>query len=173
MRTARIRHDRELSYYHILNRVAGEPGYFPFGDMEKEYFIRRAQKLARFYTIEILSLVVMGNHWHAVCATYPELPGIDEMRKRFRAYYGSLRAEPNWDDPGVCERLGRRMRDISQFAKDLQQSFTTWFNSTRKKQRRGTLWAGRYKNVLIEGKDALWACIQYIEMNPVRAKLCD
>ena len=29
MRMARIRYDREMCYYHLMNRVAGEAGYFP------------------------------------------------------------------------------------------------------------------------------------------------
>jgi len=31
MRMARVRYDREMCYYHLMNRVAGEPGYYPFG----------------------------------------------------------------------------------------------------------------------------------------------
>jgi hypothetical protein len=40
MRMARIRYDREMCYYHLMNRVAGEPGYYPFGDVEKEKLFR-------------------------------------------------------------------------------------------------------------------------------------
>jgi hypothetical protein len=29
MRTARVRYDREMCYYHLMNRVAGEVGYYP------------------------------------------------------------------------------------------------------------------------------------------------
>ena len=36
MRKARVRYDRETSYYHLMNRVAGEADYYPFGPVEKE-----------------------------------------------------------------------------------------------------------------------------------------
>jgi len=63
MRAARIRYDREMCYYHLLNRVAGEPDYFPFGDMEKERFFQLVQQVSGFYSLELLSVVVMSNHY--------------------------------------------------------------------------------------------------------------
>ena len=188
MRTARLRYDREVCYYHLLNRVAGDAEYFPFGDVEKEQFIRLVSDVSRFYTIELLSVVAMSNHYHIVCAAPAELPSKSEVIEHWRAYYGvasdgagkardrtdgKVRAEPNWDDPAAVEALSRRMRDISQFIKDVQQRFTCWFNRTRPRRRRGTLWADRFKNVILEGETALWECLKYVEMNPVRARLCE
>jgi len=71
---ARIRYDREMCYYHLMSRVAGERGYFPFGDVEKEKLFRLAVGLARFYSLDLLSVVVMGNHYHIVCAAPAEPP---------------------------------------------------------------------------------------------------
>ena len=79
MRVARVRYDREMCYYHLMNRVAGEPGYYPFGDVEKEKLFGLATGLARFYALDLLSLVVMGNHYRLVCAVPPELPSREEV----------------------------------------------------------------------------------------------
>jgi len=54
----------------------------------------------------------------------------------------------------------------------LQQRFTSWYNRTRPTRRRGTLWADRFKNTIVQGETALWDCIRYVEMNPVRAGVC-
>jgi len=97
---------------------------------------------------------------------------VAEIKKRWRAYYGDKRIEPNWDDPKVVAAWRARMRDISCFIKDLQQRFTSWYNRTRPTRRRGTLWADRFKNTIVQGETALWACIRYVEMNPVRAGVC-
>lgn len=35
--------------------------------------------------------------------------------------------------------------------------------------RTGTLWEGRYKATVIDAEDYLFACMRYIELNPVRA----
>ena len=55
MRGARVRYDREMCYYHLMNRVAGEPDYFPFGDVEKERFFQLVQQVSVFYSLELLS----------------------------------------------------------------------------------------------------------------------
>jgi len=173
MRMARIRYDREMCYYHLMNRVAGEAGYFPFGDVEKEKLFQLSVQVARFYSLDLLSFVCMGNHWHAVCAAPAEPPSRDEVIANWQAAKGKLAIEPNWDDAETVANLGARMRDISCFVKDLQQRFTCWFNRTRLKRRRGGLWAGRFKGVILEGCTALWDCLTYVEMNPVRAGLAE
>jgi hypothetical protein len=70
------------------------------------------------------------------------------------------------------ERWFGRMWDLSAFMKVLKQRFTQWFNGRH--ARRGTLWEDRFRSVLVEGKgQALRAMAAYIDLNPVRAKLCD
>jgi hypothetical protein len=63
------------------------------------------------------------------------------------------------------------MRDVSALMKDFQQPYTNWFNRTRPKGRRGRLWSDRFKSVILESGRAVWECVQYVEMNPVRAGL--
>ena len=173
MRMARVRYDREMCYYHLMNRVAGEPGYFPLGDVEKEKLFQLAVQVARFYSLDLLSFVCMGNHWHAVCAAPADPPSRDEVIANWRAAKGKLPVEPNWVDAGTVAHLAARMRDISCFVKDLQQRFTCWFNRTRPQGRRGGLWADRFRSVILEGRTALWDCLTYVEMNPVRACLAE
>jgi REP element-mobilizing transposase RayT len=155
-----------------MGRIAGEPGQFPFGDREKDALFSLLQQLTAFYTANLLSFVVMGNHWHLVCAVRPEVPNIEEIKHRYRAFYGDRRAEPDWNNPAVVAPIAARMRDMSRLIKDLQQRFTCWFNRCRPQKRRGTLWAGRFKSVILDGQQALWECLKYVEMNPVRAGLC-
>jgi len=38
-------------------------------------------------------------------------------------------------------------------------------------QRTGTLWEGRYRASLVEAEPYLLACVRYIELNPVRARM--
>jgi hypothetical protein len=70
-----------------------------------------------------------------------------------------------------CKRLALKLRDISQFAKELQQPFTRWYNRTRPRRRRGHLWAERFKSTILEGGLAVWHCWRYLERNPVRAHM--
>ena len=58
---------------------------------------------------------------------------------------------------------------ISQLMKGVGQRYVSYINAIEK--RSGTLWQGRYKASLVEGGQYLLACMQYIEMAPVRASV--
>ena len=47
MRMARVRYDREMCYYHLMNRVAEEAGFYPFGDAEKERLFQLSVQVSR------------------------------------------------------------------------------------------------------------------------------
>ncbi|MDT8390892.1 MAG: transposase [Lentisphaeria bacterium] len=166
-----MRYDRESCYYHVFNRVSGEPGWHPFGEVEREEMFRIMDHVNKLYAIDIVSFVAMGNHFHAVVRAPSELPGLAEVKRRFKAYYGKDREAPDWRMKVNYETYARRMRDVSALMKDFQQHFTNWFNRTRPHGRRGGLWADRYKSVILESGRAVWECVQYVEMNPVRAGL--
>jgi hypothetical protein len=68
------------------------------------------------------------------------------------------------------ERYFSRMWDVSSFMQVVKQRFTQWYNRSRSKRRRGTLWEDRFRSVLVAGEaDALKAMAVYIDLNPVRA----
>ena len=46
-----------------------------------------------------------------------------------------------------------------------QHLCTAWYNRTRPERRRGPLWAGRFKNTVLESGLAVWACWAYVERN--------
>jgi REP element-mobilizing transposase RayT len=156
-------------FYHLYNRVAGEPHELPFGDVEKEQFLRLLHRLSQLYVVDILAFTVMSNHFHLVLFAPAEPPSEEETCRRYAAYYGGRRRL----QPGTraCRRMAARLRDISWFMHDLEQPFSSWFNRTRPGRRRGALWAGRFKHTLLEEGVAVWDCWQYIELNAVRAGL--
>ncbi|RTL32991.1 MAG: transposase [Burkholderiales bacterium] len=59
---------------------------------------------------------------------------------------------------------------LSRMMQALGRRYVGWFNARH--QRSGTLWEGRFRAGLIEGERHLMACMRYIELNPVRAGLC-
>jgi hypothetical protein len=63
-----------------------------------------------------------------------------------------------------------RMFSLTAFMKTLKQRFTQWYN--KRSGRKGTLWEGRYKSVIVEDEQrALRTMSTYIDLNPVRAGL--
>jgi len=69
------------------------------------------------------------------------------------------------------EKYKRRFCDLSLFVKEVKERFSRWYN--RKHQRIGTLWAGRFKSVLVEDGIALRTIAAYIDLNPVRAGIVE
>ncbi len=73
------------------------------------------------------------------------------------------------NEPERCAKIAEQLTDISFFMRQIYQKFTYYINRTH--NRRGILWAERFKSSIIEGENALWSCVKYIELNPLRAKM--
>ena len=72
----------------------------------------------------------------------------------------------------IRRKLLARMSDVSEFMKTIKQRFSVWFNRTHR--RYGTLWADRFKSVLVEGSgNPLQTMAAYIDLNPVRAGIVE
>jgi REP element-mobilizing transposase RayT len=155
------------TYYHLINRIAGQPDDLPFGNQEKEKLLRIIHGLCQLYVIQPLSCVVMGNHFHLIVYAPADPPTPEEAARRFYAYYGDKQILTE----AKAEKLPERLRDISQFMHSVEHPFTCWFNRTRPIQRRrGALWQGRFKSVILEPQ-AVIPGIAYVELNPVRARI--
>ena len=180
-RSARVKADG-VAYYHVVSRVANKA--FLFGDAKRKGrvldFLRRS---AEFSGVDVVTYALMDNHIH-LCVRVPERrdAGAGEVVRRVGVLYGSrrrealernlsvLRREGMLDDAeAVLERYRRRMGDLSEFMKTFKQRVSQWYNGEAGHE--GTLWEGRFKSVLIEGGEYLRAVVNYIHMNPVRAKI--
>lgn len=60
-------------------------------------------------------------------------------------------------------------RGISIFMKNLLDSYTRYFNV--KNERKGPLWQGRFKSVLVKGDEQLLHLTRYIHLNPTSENL--
>jgi putative transposase len=60
---------------------------------------------------------------------------------------------------------------ISSMMQALGRRYVCYVN--RRYNRTGTLWEGRFKASLVDSENYLLACMRYIEMNAVRAKMVD
>ena len=157
------------TYFHLINRISGQPVDLPFGDAEKEKLIKTVHELCQLYVIQPLACVVMGNHFHLLVHAPAEPPTSEEAIRRFHTYYGDKQVLTEKETLNLPERL----RDISKFMHSLEHPFTCWFNRTRPGQpRHGSLWQGRFKSVILEPQ-SVFSCLAYIELNPARAKIVD
>jgi len=169
--------------YHCMTRVVN--GEMLLENREKEVLRKMIWQLADFCGVEVLTYCVMSNHFH-VLLRVPAKQDVDdeELMRRYQVLYpkptqfqtGSVKllrsqlAEDSEEAGEIRHKLLARMGDISEYMKAVKQRFSVWYN--RNHQRYGTLWADRFKSVLVEGQgNALQTMAAYIDLNPVRAGL--
>ena len=159
-------------YYHACAWIAGAKYDYLFTDVDKEKGMKIVQDLARLFYVEPISMSWMGNHWHIVVYVGDQTPTLEETAKRYNDYYRKKRIplDPKLD-PEKCRQVAEQLNDISFFMRQIHQKFTFYIN--RVHNRRGTLWADRFKSTILEGEQALWNCVTYIELNAVRAGIVD
>ena len=170
MRTSRQKITWTGTYYHLMNRIAGpKEGHHPFTRSDKEHGFGLIREACRYFLVEVISAAWMGNHFHIVVYAPSELPGPEAVAARYNAFFGERREPLDPSDAALCRKIGREMIDISSFMKWYQQKFSSWYNHVR--DRRGGLWADRFRSTILEGENALWSAVKYVELNPVRAGL--
>lgn len=167
MRYARINVSHQDTWHHCYNRLAGTSRDLPFRDADKEQFVRILHRVSLLYSVKVVAYQMMSNHFHLLLHAPAAEPSAEETCRRYQAFHRSKRTlEP---DTPACRIWQARCRDVSWFMRHLQHLFTVWFNRSRPVRRRGSLWADRYKNTILEDGLAVWSCWNYIENNPVRA----
>jgi REP element-mobilizing transposase RayT len=167
MRHARLKPAGRDTWHHCFNRAVGNRDDRPFADADKEQLVRILTRVAALYTVRIVAYQVMSNHFHLLLQAPAEPPSEEETARRFTAFHGGRRKLC----PGTksCRQWQARLRDVSWCMRHFQHLYSAWYNRSRPVRRRGPLWAGRFKNTVLEDGAALWACWSYIECNPVRA----
>jgi len=169
--------------YHCMTRTVN--GERLFGDREKEVLRKMLWQVADFSGVEVLTYALMGNHFHVLVRIPSEGEVSDrELLRRWGVLYPKptkyeaasfarmeRALEANDEEAeAIRKRLLARMGDVSAFMQTLKQRFTIWFNKSH--GRFGTLWAERFKSVLVEGAgNPLQTMAAYIDLNAVRAGL--
>lgn len=169
--------------YHCMTRAVN--GERLFHDREKEILRKIIWQVADFSGVEVLTYCVLSNHFHVLIRVMGDQVVSDaELMRRFRVLYPkptryqvesaevmeSQLCAGGVEADAIRRKLLARMSDVSEFMKAVKQRFSVWYN--RSHQRYGTLWAERFKSVLVEGKgNPLQTMAAYIDLNPVRAGL--
>ena len=135
--------------------------------------------------MQILTYAIMSNHFHVLVRVPKTKPVSDaELLRRYAILYpkpskyqsarlDTVKAQLKTNEAEAQAWRNRQlalMGDLSSFMRLVKQRFSIWFN--RSHHRYGTLWAERFKSVLVEAKSGvLRTMAAYIDLNPVRSGL--
>jgi putative transposase len=186
MRRIKVPAVEKAAVYHCVTRTVN--GEFLLDEQAKEILRKHLRQAERFCGVEILTFCILSNHFH-VLVNVPQIPpslSDAQLLARYNALYPKPTKFQQASLAVIAERLQSggpesealrsqllsRMNDVSEFMKIVKQRFSVWFN--RSHNRYGTLWAERFKSLLVENTPkALQTIAAYIDLNPVRARLVD
>lgn len=157
-------------YLHLYNRTVtlGQLS-FPFSDNEKKMLRFITEKFLLKYNIELLSFVIMSNHFHMLVYCPSNKMSKEDACASYNNFHKDKFVKPIPIEDSRISSLVENSNNISEFMREVQGEFSKWFNKSRPYKRKGSLWEDRFKSQLIESDVYLWGCMKYLEMNPVRA----
>ena len=168
MRPLRLKLARDGARYHIMTRTVQQLLLLE-EDEVKEWIYKQVLWLANIYYVTLHSISIMGNHYHIVLSVgKPDRDDLD-LEKRWKMAECVKSRPKKWQD-WAAEEWHKRLADLSEYAKELNQSVAAYVN--RRSGKHGHVWGDRFKSVIIEDGRGTLAAMTYCEMNPVRAGLC-
>jgi len=148
--------------------------------------VDRLRLLSSIFAVEIAAYAVMSNHLHVVVRLDPNASqgwSAEDVARRWLTAYGqeSLDGSPQAPSPEAITKAAsdwawiatrrRRLGDLGWFMKSLKEPIARRAN--REDAVTGHFWEGRYRSTALLDEAAVLACIAYVDLNPIRAKLAD
>ncbi|MED5523824.1 MAG: transposase [Pseudomonadota bacterium] len=152
----------------------------------KAWVMERLKVLQSVFTIELCAYAVMSNHYHlvvhvdakaaaaldddAVMARWELLFALPLLINRYRAGKLACEAERIVARSHI-DKLRQRLCDLSWFMRCLNEHIARKANEEDKCK--GRFWEARFKSQAILDEAGLLACMAYVDLNPLRAKIVD
>ncbi len=179
-RGLRILPKRGAYFVHVTSRVCHQR--FLIGEEEKRVFLDLVRRWADFSGISVITHCLMDNHFHLLLWV-PERVEIssEEVLRRLKRVWPEEKVEywktfyERGGEKLAKEMLGEvtgRMYDLPAFMRVVKQGFSRWYN--QRHDVKGSFWEGRYRSVVVEENPlSVLAVAAYIDLNPLRANLCE
>jgi REP element-mobilizing transposase RayT len=185
--------NEEPGFYHCVSRCVRRA--FLCGrdalsgksfEHRREWIEDRIFELAKHFAVSVFAYAVMSNHFHIVLRNDPQQAwnwSDREVAERWLSLFpGSI---SDRDNPACVERatlallgnaerldvIRRRLGSISWFMRALNEPIARMAN--REDGCTGRFWEGRFKCQALLDEQAVLSCMAYVDLNPVRAGICD
>ncbi|MDX1569997.1 MAG: transposase [Xanthomonadales bacterium] len=177
-------------YYHIIGRCVRRT--FLCGkdlatgrdyEHRRGWIVERLETLVSAFSIEVAGYSIMSNHYHLVVRLNP---GINEKWSDEEVYerWSRVYTPPQWvkdahagtggdDQAGAYQTWISKRReylgDLSWFMKCLNEPVAKRAN--KEDGCTGFFWEGRFRSQALMNEKALFSCLAYVDLNPIRARI--
>ncbi|MGS2720738.1 transposase [Paraglaciecola aestuariivivens] len=181
----------DTPYYHCVSRcvrrsfLCGEDKLSGQNYAHRRTWVEnRLLFLASVFAIDICAFAVMSNHTHVVLCVDKDLAeswSKEEVIQHWhRLYQGTLLSQKfeRGDTLSKSETMSleetvtiyrQRLYDISWFMRNLNEYIAREAN--KEDNCTGRFWEGRFKSQALLDESAVLACMAYVDLNPIRAKM--
>jgi REP element-mobilizing transposase RayT len=181
----------DTPYYHCVSRcvrrcfLCGVDKYSGQSYEHRRAWVeKRLLFLSTVFAIDICAYAVMSNHSHVVvCIDKAQALGWtneEVLRRYHRLHKGTLLSQKHLRgealSPGelitfdeTLARYRQRLYDISWFMRNLNEYIARAAN--KEDACTGRFWEGRFKSQALLDESAVLACMAYVDLNPIRAKM--
>jgi REP element-mobilizing transposase RayT len=181
----------DTPYYHCVTRcvrrsfLCGVDKYSGQNYEHRRGWVEnRLLFLASIFAIDICAYAVMSNHVHVVVCVDKALadnwPMQEVVRRWHHVHQGTLLSQKyaKGEALSVSETISleetvtiyrMRLYDISWLMRDLNEYIAREAN--KEDGCTGRFWEGRFKSQALLDESAVLACMAYVDLNPIRAKM--
>ena len=181
----------DTQFYHCISRcvrrafLCGEDSQTGQSFEHRRGWVEdRLLTLAKVFAIDVCAFAVLSNHTHIVIyvdENKAKLWTVDEVLQRWHQLFrGTLFTQRLINGEKLstaimncvyetAETYRQRLMDISWFMRALNEPIARQANF--EDNCTGRFWEGRYKIQALLDEAALAACLAYVDLNPVRAKI--
>ena len=183
----------DTSFYHCISRcvrqsfLCGVDAHSGHSYEHRRGWVEeRLLFLTSVFAIDICAYAVMSNHTHVVLCVDKALAdgwNTNEILQRYhRVHKGTLITQKfmhgdslsqgeliSLDD--TVEIYRKRLYDISWFMRNLNEYIAREAN--KEDDCTGRFWEGRFKSQALLDESAVLACMAYVDLNPIRAKMAE
>ena len=173
----------EPTYFHLISRcvrrayLCGKDKYSGKRyDHRKRWLEKRLFDLTELFFVDLYGYAIMSNHYHLLVCTRP-----DDMQrasdKQIAQRWCQLFPHRHLPDTDrvqlLCQDLNKialyrqRLCDISWLMRCLNEGLARKAN--KEDECTGRFWQGRFRSQLLLDEAAIYTCMAYIDLNPVRA----
>ena len=183
----------DTPYYHCVSRCVRRAflcgkDHYSGNDYEhrRKWLEDKLHHTAEAFAIKLCAYAVMSNHYHVVLHLRPDLSNSwsdREVVKRWHSIFnGNLLSQRFLSNDTLLNSQRERLsEDIALWRERL--SNPSWYmrivneaiarKANKEDNCSGRFWEGRFKSQALLDERALLACMTYVDLNPIRAKMAD